>query len=48
MKGEVPPKVLETIDEDTDAIMNNIADPELDAFFKIWYGCWSCPVRENL
>ncbi|MHC2832099.1 Z1 domain-containing protein [Bacillus sp. F9_6S_D1_P_5] len=32
MKGEVPPKVLETIDEDTDAIMNNIADPELEAF----------------
>ncbi|CAM4047687.1 endonuclease [Bacillus luti] len=32
MKRDLPPKVLEVINEDTDAIMNNLADPELDAF----------------
>lgn len=32
MKRDLPPKVLETINEDTDAIMNNLADPDLEAF----------------
>ncbi|MGG1482785.1 Z1 domain-containing protein [Peribacillus castrilensis] len=32
MKGDLPGKVLETINEDTDAIMNNLADPDLDNF----------------
>lgn len=32
MKRDLPPKVLEVINEDTDAIMNNLADPELEAF----------------
>jgi hypothetical protein len=32
MKRDLPPQVLETIDEDTDAIMNNIADPDTEAF----------------
>jgi hypothetical protein len=32
MKRDMPQKVLDTINEDTDAIMNNLADPDLDAF----------------
>ncbi|MFP5108134.1 Z1 domain-containing protein [Neobacillus sp. C211] len=32
MKRDLPQKVLDTINEDTDAIMNNIADPDLEAF----------------
>ncbi|MRH41584.1 endonuclease [Aquibacillus halophilus] len=32
MKSDLPPQVLETIHEDTDAIMNNLADPDSDAF----------------
>jgi hypothetical protein len=32
MKRSLPPQVLETIDEDTDAIMNNLADPDSEAF----------------
>lgn len=32
MKRDMPQKVLDTINEDTDAIMNNLADPDLEAF----------------
>jgi hypothetical protein len=32
MKRDLPQKVLETINEDTDAIMNNLADPDLESF----------------
>ncbi|KMK95066.1 Z1 domain-containing protein [Rossellomorea marisflavi] len=32
MKHSLPPQVLETIDEDTDAIMNNLANPESEVF----------------
>lgn len=32
MKHSLPPEVLNTIDEDTNAIMNNLADPSLDEF----------------
>ncbi|MGD7048821.1 endonuclease [Rossellomorea marisflavi] len=32
MKDSLPPQVLETIDEDTDAIMNNLANPESEVF----------------
>ncbi len=32
MKRDLPPLVLDTINEDTDAIMNNIADPDSEAF----------------
>jgi hypothetical protein len=32
MKRDMPQKVLDTINEDTDAIMNNLADPDLEVF----------------
>ncbi|MED1122084.1 Z1 domain-containing protein [Bacillus atrophaeus] len=32
MKRSLPPEVLETISEDTDHIMNNLADPDLGSF----------------
>lgn len=32
MKRSLPPDVLNTIDEDTNAVMNNLADPNLDDF----------------
>lgn len=32
MKRSLPSKVLDTINEDTDAVMNNLADPDLEAF----------------
>ncbi|WP_246010317.1 Z1 domain-containing protein [Bacillus yapensis] len=32
MKRELPQKVLETINDDTDIIMNNLADPEIESF----------------
>jgi len=32
MKRDLPPAVLNTIDEDTNAIMNNLADPDLSPF----------------
>ncbi|WNS73682.1 Z1 domain-containing protein [Bacillus sp. DTU_2020_1000418_1_SI_GHA_SEK_038] len=32
MKRDLPQKVLETINDDTDAIMNNLADPDLESF----------------
>ncbi|KGP73720.1 Z1 domain-containing protein [Pontibacillus yanchengensis] len=32
MKSELPPGVLDTINEDTDVIMNNLANPDLKAF----------------
>ncbi|WP_042150450.1 Z1 domain-containing protein [Paucisalibacillus sp. EB02] len=33
MKNDLPLEVLDTIDEDTDVIMNNLADPELEEAF---------------
>ena len=32
VKRNLPPEVLNTIDEDTNAVMNNLADPDLDEF----------------
>ncbi|MCC2385648.1 Z1 domain-containing protein [Bacillus cereus] len=32
VKKNLPPEVLNTIDEDTNAVMNNLADPDLDEF----------------
>jgi hypothetical protein len=34
MKRDLPQQVLETIIEDTDAIMNNLADPDLERFLR--------------
>ncbi|MDE5052478.1 Z1 domain-containing protein [Niallia taxi] len=36
MKKSLPPEVLSTIDTDTNAIMDNLADPDLEDFFSIY------------